>query len=79
MPDLILLDLMMPVMDGLSFLRVLRQNPQWSDVPVIVVTAKPSEDEAHDEARLLGARECFVKAQFTLDQLFTSIRRLVAA
>lgn len=80
MPDLILLDLMMPVMDGLAFLKILRNSPQWADLPVIVLTAKVMGDEAVREVRQLGAKECFLKASFTLDQLFTSIRRhLVAA
>ena len=39
-PDLIILDLMMPVMDGLSFLRVLRTDARFFGIPVIVVTAK---------------------------------------
>jgi len=39
-PDLILLDLMMPEMDGFEFLDKLRQTPDWQSIPVIVITAK---------------------------------------
>src|SRR5438046_5222242 len=37
-PDTIILDLMMPVMDGVSFLEAMRQNPQWKNIRVIVCT-----------------------------------------
>ena len=37
-PGLILLDLMMPQMDGISFLRLLRRSDRWGDIPVIVLT-----------------------------------------
>jgi DNA-binding response OmpR family regulator len=39
-PDLIILDIMLPMRDGLSFLRELRSNPVTADVPVILLTAK---------------------------------------
>ena len=39
-PSLILLDLMMSGMDGFEFIRILRQNPNWLEIPIIVVTAK---------------------------------------
>jgi CheY-like chemotaxis protein len=45
-PDLVILDLVMPVMDGLTFLEVFRGTPRFRDVPVIVVSAK---DLAGDE------------------------------
>ena len=40
LPDLILLDLMMPEMDGFTFLNRLREKAEWRDIPVVVVTAK---------------------------------------
>ncbi len=47
-PDIILLDIMMPEMDGLEFLATIRANPLWTHIPVIVITAKVlSEDERH--------------------------------
>ncbi len=44
-PGVILLDLMMPQMDGFEFLRQLRQHPQWRSLPVIVLTAKDLSTE----------------------------------
>ncbi|WP_053081671.1 PAS domain-containing hybrid sensor histidine kinase/response regulator [Methylobacterium aquaticum] len=47
-PGLILLDLMMPVMDGFAFLRALRENPDWSKIPVLILTAKALTDEERE-------------------------------
>ena len=52
-PRLILLDLMMPVMDGFDFLLEMRANPEWQDIPVIVLTAK---DLTEEDRRLLSGR-----------------------
>ena len=52
-PRLILLDLMMPVMDGFDFLLEMRANADWQDLPVIVLTAKDLTDE---DRRLLSGR-----------------------
>lgn len=45
MPDLIILDVMMPGMDGLTTLKLLRQNPQLANIPVIFMTAKAQANE----------------------------------
>ena len=52
-PQLILLDLMMPVMDGFDFLLEMRANPEWQDIPVIVLTAK---DLTEEDRRVLSGR-----------------------
>ena len=52
-PQLILLDLMMPVMDGFDFLLQLRANTDWQDIPVIVLTAK---DLTEEDRRILSGR-----------------------
>jgi CheY-like chemotaxis protein len=51
-PELIVLDLMMPEMDGFSFLEALRQHVAWRSIPVVVVTAK--DLTAEDHQRLNG-------------------------
>jgi PAS domain S-box-containing protein len=51
-PDLVLLDLMMPEMNGFEFLEALRERAAWRDVPVVVITAKELSDE--ERQRLNG-------------------------
>ena len=54
-PDAIILDLMMPKMDGFEFLEELRRRPDWRDIPVAIITAKDLTDE--DRSRLNGEVE----------------------
>ena len=65
-PCAILLDLMMPIMDGLEFLEVRRQRPDIADVPVICVSAATPQMLA--DALRLGAQECLAKPT-NLDEL----------
>ena len=51
-PDVIILDLLMPTMDGFEFLDELRGRPDWQDIPVVVITAKDLTNE--DRNRLNG-------------------------
>ena len=58
-PDLILLDLMMPVMDGLTFLAERRRRRIGEEIPVLCLSAAGQEMMAH--AMRLGAKECLHK------------------
>jgi CheY-like chemotaxis protein/two-component sensor histidine kinase len=58
-PDIIILDLMMPKMDGFEFLNELRAQPDWQDIPVVVITAKDLTDE--DRNRLNGGVERIIQ------------------
>lgn len=58
--DLMVLDINMPHLDGLSLLKILRERPQWADLPVLVETAE-GQDEDRDKALLLGATACIDK------------------
>jgi PAS domain S-box-containing protein len=76
-PALILLDLMMPVMDGFEFMDVLRQKPEYANIPVVVITAKDLTKE--DRARLQGCVANIVeKGSMDRHQLLENISRLVA-
>jgi CheY-like chemotaxis protein len=76
-PSLILLDLMMPEMDGFEFLRELRKRPAFVDVPVIVVTAK--ELTAEDIGILGGQTERIItKDESYLTELAAAVRGRLA-
>ncbi len=58
-PDVIILDLMMPQMDGFEFLDELRRRPEWQDIPVVVITAKDLTEEERN--RLNGGVERIIQ------------------
>ncbi len=75
-PDLVLLDLNMPEMDGFEFLVELRKQPAFKAVPVVVVTAAMLSEEDH--RRLNGGVErVLAKSAFTGDELLEELRELV--
>ena len=59
-PQLVLTDLMMPVMNGIELIRALRSDPKTADLPVVAFTADPTE-RAEREARQAGAVDYFTK------------------
>ena len=75
-PDLILLDLMMPEMDGFTFAETLRENPKWRGVPVVVLTAKDLTRD--DRARLSGYVEKILQKGVDNPTLLQEVRSLVA-
>ena len=77
-PSLVLLDLMMPELDGFGFMEGLRQLPGCAHVPVIVITAK--DLTAEDRARLNG-ETCRIlqKSTFSPESLLAEIRSIVSS
>ncbi|HEX9921200.1 MAG TPA: response regulator, partial [Anaerolineae bacterium] len=77
-PELILLDLMMPEMDGFQFIANLRQNPDWRTIPIVVVTAMDLTTE--DRQRLNGyVEQILLKGTYNRDELLREVSELVAA
>ena len=76
-PDVILMDLRMPVMDGFVATRRLRALPATHAVPIIAVSAYVGDREWCDRAKASGANECLGKP-VNYEALVTVIRRFVS-
>ena len=71
-PDLILMDLRMPVMDGPTAIRTLRSNPDTSDIPVFVLSAY-SDAETRDSCKQIGV-DRFISKPIDVEKLDTTIK-----
>ncbi len=74
-PDLVLLDITMPIMDGIEMLTRLRADPATSTVPVIMLTAEGQKTTA-EQAMALGSRGYLMKP-FTNDTLIEHVSKIV--
>jgi CheY-like chemotaxis protein len=74
-PEVIVLDLMMPVMDGYGVLDELAKDPRTASVPVVVLSAKAIPDEA-DRVTAAGARR-FLEKPFDPDELASELAALL--
>lgn len=76
-PDLVVLDTMMPLRDGLDVLRTLKGDPALKSTPVLMLTARRREDDIVGALRL-GAAD-YVTKPFMPEELIARIDRLLAA
>ena len=75
--DLIVLDLMMPVMDGFSMLEALRGNERTASIPVMVLSAR-SDDETQRRCHEFGV-ETYLQKPFESEDLIQAVENLVAS
>jgi CheY-like chemotaxis protein len=73
-PDLVLLDLNMPKVDGWTVLGEMQQSPSLRDIPVVVLTASSSRSD-QERAEQLGARRCITKPS-TFEDLVEEIKSM---
>ncbi len=76
-PDLLVLDVMMPGMDGFQVLETLRSNPETAAVPVLMLTARDQHNDIL-KGYQMGATSYLVKP-FNLDELVEAIREVFAS
>jgi len=71
-PDLLMVDVMMPEVDGLSLIRMVQKEPGWLGIPIIVVSARTGQAD-QNEALFAGA-DAFLAKPFTADELRKALR-----
>jgi two-component system, OmpR family, alkaline phosphatase synthesis response regulator PhoP len=75
-PDLILLDLVMPRLDGIGALKQMKDTPEIKDIPVVILTNLSDYDKISD-ALSLGAMDYLVKANYRLEELVNKIKTVL--
>ena len=76
-PGLILLDLMMPHMDGFQFLVEKQRHADWADIPLVVVTAQELTAEDRDRLKEAGVARTLQKGVYRRKDLLQEVCRLV--
>lgn len=74
-PDLIITDLLMPLLDGFEFIKQVRAQAQWSTIPIVVFSAMPAQ-ENEEKVMKLGVNY-YLKKPSTLDDLLKAVNRLI--
>jgi len=76
-PDLVLLDLILPQMGGVEFLKELRKNEKTKDIPVVVLTNVSKEIEKIQQILELGIRGYLVKSEYSLEEIVEKIKEFL--
>jgi DNA-binding response OmpR family regulator len=76
-PDLMLLDIIMPYMDGLEVLKKIKENDETKNIPVILLTNLSQKEEV-DKGMQLGAKDYLIKSHFTPSEVLEKIKICLA-
>ncbi len=71
-PDLILLDIMMPELDGIETCRRLKANPAWAEIPVIALTGQDNPSSVAEMQH--SGSLMYIAKPFTIENLLTTVR-----
>ena len=75
-PDLILLDIIMPYMDGMEVLQKIKGKEEWKNIPVILLS-NLSDKEKVDEGIGMGASDYLIKSHFTPSEVVAKVKSLL--
>jgi DNA-binding response OmpR family regulator len=75
-PDLVLLDLMLPIMDGFNVLEAAKKDDAISSIPIVILS-NLSQKEDIERAMKLGAHDYWIKIEFASDEIMEKIREII--
>lgn len=75
-PDIIMLDILLPGMNGYEILEKLKQDPKTKDIPVVILSNFGQKSEV-ERGLSLGAERYLIKATLTLDEIFSEINNIL--
>lgn len=75
-PDVVLLDILLPKIDGFEVLRQMKASPDLSTIPIIIISNLGQKEEVQ-RAKDLGADDYIIKANFTTSEIINKIRSIL--
>jgi len=75
-PDIILLDLLMPKKDGFFVLEEVKKNPEWKLIPIVVLSNLGGDEEIK-KAMAMGAKDYFVKSQHPIEEVIEKVKEYI--
>jgi len=73
-PDLVLLDIMLPGMDGFGVIKELQKSEKTKNIPIVILTNLGTSETFIDEAKILGVRQYLIKYKTSADEVVRVIR-----
>ena len=77
-PDIVLLDIMMPKMNGIEMLKAVKADPVTKDIPVVILTNLGDRPEDVQKCKELGAEDYWVKANTPIQEITERIKKILA-
>ena len=77
-PDIVLLDIMMPKMNGLEALGRIKSDPQYKDLPAVILTNLGDRSDDIEHCKKLGADDYWVKVNINIEELAGNINKILA-
>jgi CheY-like chemotaxis protein len=76
-PNIMLLDIVMPYMDGFDVLEAMTQRDEWKDIPVVLLT-NLSQKEDVEKGMSLGAKDYLIKSHFTPTEVLKKVEKYIS-